>query len=366
MSNSDPNEASRKTLDEIRREIDAEFGFPKVGDPGFEAGREESDDRRADDTRRGSRLAEHSSEPDARAVDARLAHLREFSERRRQRAPRVDHRRVAEEWTERHEPEEDAVDARLARFREISARRHVALGRHGEGIERRGRRSGYLLAALVGCLVGQALLFIVLILTNYGVRWQVSGVRPTTLTANDVAVAPPPPTPSRPASETRQQADEPPAEPSSPPPPSPPSVDLPARVVPEPATSSVRQPATIASATVRESDQPRVTAPSRPARPRPPAGPRDVAESQAQVRAAFKEWLRTSSARGGASVQTTEPVIVLSPDGRTAKTYVSVMSPIGLIPRQQRWELGPRGWDLIEDRQAGLPAPGTAPSARNR
>jgi hypothetical protein len=50
-------------------------------------------------------------------------------------------------------------------------------------------------------------------------------------------------------------------------------------------------------------------------------------------------------------------VIVLSPDGRTAKTYVSMVSPVGLVPREQRWELGPRGWSLVDDRQAGLPRP---------
>jgi hypothetical protein len=50
-------------------------------------------------------------------------------------------------------------------------------------------------------------------------------------------------------------------------------------------------------------------------------------------------------------------VIVLNADGRTAKTYVSMVSPVGLIPREQRWELGPGGWNLVDDRQAGLPRP---------
>jgi hypothetical protein len=82
----------------------------------------------------------------------------------------------------------------------------------------------------------------------------------------------------------------------------------------------------------------------------------DVAEAQARLRLALKEWLRTS-AHGGVAPQSTEPVIVLGPDGRTAKTYVSIASPIGFIPREQRWELGARGWYVVEDRQAGLPRP---------
>jgi hypothetical protein len=127
----------------------------------------------------------------------------------------------------------------------------------------------------------------------------------------------------------------------------------------------VQQPAIVSAATPAGSSPARVAAESRPAPARPPgvAGAKDLAESQARLRAALSESLKTS-ARGGASIQTTEPVIVLSPDGRSAKIYVSVTSPIGLIPREQRWELGARGWNLIDDRQAGLPRPGTVNSSR--
>jgi hypothetical protein len=81
-----------------------------------------------------------------------------------------------------------------------------------------------------------------------------------------------------------------------------------------------------------------------------------VADAQARLRYALNEWLRTS-AHGRAAVPATEPVIVLGPDGRTAKTYVSIASPIGLIPREQRWQLDAGGWTMVDDRQSGLPRP---------
>jgi hypothetical protein len=104
---------------------------------------------------------------------------------------------------------------------------------------------------------------------------------------------------------------------------------------------------------------------SAPARQSPVLSTAARAEAQDRLRAVVNQWLR-ASVRGGGSAHATEPVIVVAPDGRTAKTYVSMTSPIGLIPREQRWELGAQGWTLIDDRQAGLPVPPAARTSRDR
>lgn len=313
---SEPDEASRKTLDDIRRELDAEYGY-------------------------------EMAEPAPVASDVA---------RERRRGPARADRRVAHEWSARDDADDDddTVDARLAHFREISDRHQASMQRHRPVSEERPRRSGYLIAGLVGCAVGQALVLAFLIVTRYGGE---PDIRPTGAVVSPgsevpAAAAPTPPAPqdSQVSPETRPEPDASAAVAS---------VGLPPRVDQEPRAASSRQPAVVSSATVRDSAPPRVAPEPRSAAVRLPGvtGTRDVAESQARVRAALTEWLRTS-AGGGAPVQAaTEPVIVLGADGRTAKTYVSVTSPVGVVPREQRWQLGARGWYLVDDRQVGLPRP---------
>ena len=312
---SEPDEASRKTLDDIRRELDAEYGY-EMAEP-VPVASDVAPDRRGGPAR-----------PD---------------------------RRVAQEWRARDDADDDdTVDARLAHFREISDRHQASMQRHRPVSEGRPRRSGYLIAGLVGCVAGQALVLAFLIVTRYGGDLDVlktsAVVSPGSEVAPAAAPIPPAPQDSQVSPETRP---EPEASASQP------SADLPPRVAQEPQASSSRQPAVVSPATVRDSAPPRVAPEPRAAAARLPgaAGTRDVAESQARLRAALTEWLRTSAGGGAPGQAATEPVIVLGPDGRTAKTYVSVASPVGLVPREQRWQLGARGWYLVDDRQAGLPRP---------
>ena len=262
-SHSDPSHESRKTLADIRRELDAEFGAIET----IEAP-----------------IAERDARPDQHS-----------------RAPRGD---------------------------------------------RKSRRLGYLLAGLVGCVAGQLLLLAILIVLQYG-RQPESGTPLLDPSAGVPSI--PSPTVELPAAPPQRPV-EPPAEP-------------PSSVVGETPVATPPPAAIVAAATVapeessaRPAPEPRVSS----VRPKAVTDGDAAAQAQVRLRLALKRWL------SDASVQATDPVILLGADARTARIRLSVVSPIGLIPREQRWELGPRGWSLLDDRQAGLPVPGTAPMARDR
>jgi hypothetical protein len=232
-------------------------------------------------------------------------------------------------------------------------------------------------AALLGCVVGQALLLVFLLVTQHRLSAEllrttlalsprVESTAPASPPAAPVAeesVAPPVKEEStQPKEEVVQSivsvppdAAPPAATPAEAPVAAPAPVDLPPRATSKSTTSTTSQasrpPSTTQETQIPAARRPRIR------------DANDVAEAQGRLRSALKEWLRTS-AHGGAPAQSTEPVIVLGPDGRTAKTYVSIASPIGFIPREQRWELGARGWYVVEDRQAGLPT--AAPPPRGR
>jgi len=372
--NSDPNEGSRKSLDEIRRELDAEYGY-------VDAEPLASDVREArDDTEREDLVTDV---PHARPTESRLFRPRPQAQARPQTPPRPQAPPRTLAW----EDEDEISDERVEQLFE---RHQLAMGRRAADDERP-RRSGYLLAALVGCVVGQALLLVFLLVTQH--RLSADLLR-TTLALSPRAgtpAAPPaaPATAAPPASAPATVEDSAPVKDESARPKEevarpkeesvqsivsvPPNAEPPAAPAGESATASAPAPpppadlppraatkATSPASGSRRSDvsRPLVTQEPQgaPVRQRPTSDG-DVADAQARLRYALNEWLRTS-AHGRAPMQTTEPVIVLGPDGRTAKTYVSVASPIGMIPREQRWERGAGGWTLVDDRQSGLPRPG--------
>ena len=97
----------------------------------------------------------------------------------------------------------------------------------------------------------------------------------------------------------------------------------------------------------------RVTEPSAP----PPSEGREEpiesrnwAQSQDQVRAALSEWLTRSGHRNDTDVS--DIVVILSADGRTARTHVPLKSGGDVIVREQRWERGSNGWQIMDDREA--------------
>jgi hypothetical protein len=336
--NPDASETSRKTLDEIRREIETEYACT---DPAQEAAND---------------VADHQSRPGR-----------------------------SKPWTEAPPAEpaaDEASSAPVGDFREI-ADRHERLLRSRDAVaEHRPSRSGYLLAGLVGCFAGQVLLLVFLAVASY-VDWPpVPRAVKSTQPPGEAAA----PTATRASVDASRgspetlHSDVPSAFPSTPTESAPSSIETTpgsegaAAAVPEQRAPSPPPPAIVSAAKLadetasRPADSlpPRVVPGSRsaPARQSTVLGAAARAVAQERLRAVFNQWLRASS--GGASVQTTEPVIVLAPDGRTAKTYVSMTSPIGLIPREQRWELGPHGWTVVDDRQSGLPIPPPARTSRDR
>jgi hypothetical protein len=327
---SEPNEGSRKTLDEIRRELDAEYGF-------VEAEPRALDVREAPD---GADRAEQAPDEAQQTADVRRPHERPIEAglfRARTQAPR------SRAWDDGDEVSDERVEQLFERHR-------LAMGRRADDDERP-RRSGYLLAALIGCFAGQALLLGFFLVTQH--RLSADLLRTSVAVSPRVEATEPAPPPAAPAA-TEESA---PLKAES----APPKEEIVQSIVsippdPEPPAATAAEPPTYLPprTTTKANPQPSPTSPARPPRIR---DANDVAEAQVRLRSALNEWLRTS-ARGGAPVQSTEPVIVLGPDGRTAKTYLSIASPIGLIPREQHWQLGTHGWYVVEDRQAGLPRPG--------
>jgi hypothetical protein len=82
-------------------------------------------------------------------------------------------------------------------------------------------------------------------------------------------------------------------------------------------------------------------------------GPDNWVESQAQLRAALGEWL-TLWERGG-DAEVSEAEVVLGADGRTAKTLVPTRSGNRIVFREQRWERGRRGWTIVAEREVAPP-----------
>lgn len=338
---SEPSEPSRKTLDDIRRELDAEYGYTDTAEPALDDGAHE-------------------------------------------RAPGVApaERPMMERSRGRDDAPEDRFDAPHMDFRHIADRYQVALERRSPVAGSAARRSGYVVAGLVGCVAGQVLLLAVLTVMRYGGPPEVSRTGATVSPGSEVTSAatpvertaddPPRSSESDPRSDSSETVALSPSSTTAVAPAVPqertaqPSSELPPRIAREPRPSSSPPPAIVSAATVRENPPPRVAGELRPASPRSSlAGSKERADSQARLRSALDEWRRTS-APSEARVAPPEPVIVLSPDGRTARIYVSMTSPIGLIPREQRWTLGPRGWNLVEDRQAGLPIAAPPATSRDR
>jgi hypothetical protein len=349
VSDSEPNEAPRKTLDDIRRELEAEYGYVEIA----------------------------NSPADVREVVDEPRPRRAFVEPQ-----------TSVVWNDRDDLDDtiDDVDDRTdaSDFRAIADRHERSRGR-----EQGQRRSGYLIAAIVGCVAGQALLLAYFTLTRPGGVPDVASTAAALRPRNEAPAPAPTPAPAasddaQPAAATPPQTDVSAASsPSaatvaSPAVPSESKADsseaAPQRLTPEPRAPSSPPPAVVSTATVPDRSTsrqpidlpPRVAREQRVPSARSPgvASAQDWAAAQARLRSALNQWLKASAVRG-TSVSATEPVIVLNADGRTAKTYVSMASPVGLIPREQRWELGPGGWNLIEDRQAGLPQ-GTTTNSRER
>jgi len=203
---------------------------------------------------------------------------------------------------------------------------------------------GYVIAGIIGCIIGQFLILASFAATRYGDDitrvWAVaSASRPSAPVPQADDTAAPPASPS-PAASVPEAA---------------PSHAVPAEAD-EPPT--IAPPATVAASlgvepkeasTARRPDVQRPPSPP-PAPRRPLAGPGDWVESQALLRSALSEWL-VLSGRSDVEARVADAEVVLGADGSTAKTRVPVTSRGAVVLREQRWELGPGGWIIVDDRE---------------
>jgi len=267
-------------------------------------------------------------------------------------------------------------------------------------------RAGYIVAAFVGCVIGQLVLLGYFGVMYYSGRYgtlriaeTMSSIAETPFTAGttrDAPVAPDVPPASNSGTDAPRQLTQPPTSnevaaptvsdptvsalpaPLSLPPRSEPSV--PPTSAPSAPTTSV--PPTTAPSAPPPSAPPGTSAPRAPVRApaaneprppvsgrgrerpvvpdaqserlasvksRPPATGQDWVKAQDSVRAALGEWL-AASGRLDDSL-TTDIVVILGGDGQTARTVVPMRSGGGVVLREQRWERGPNGWRITTERE---------------
>lgn len=209
-------------------------------------------------------------------------------------------------------------------------------------------RRGYLVAGLIGCIVGQALILAYVGVALYAgdagrLRIATSPPMPSApvLAASDAAAptAAPEDTPAASTASTERA----PAAPSA-------AGDADATV-----TTSPTLPAVVADEPKRVDPPParvaRQTPSSMAPAPRPPRpGLGDWVESQAQLRSALTEWLALSG-YGGGDTTGADAEVILGADGRTAKTRVPTTLRGRVVMREQRWERASSGWIIVDDRQ---------------
>jgi hypothetical protein len=306
-------DAPRKTLDEIRREIDAEYGQPPLT-PGPVEGREGG-------------------------------------------TPVVD---LAGVTFDGDEPIIDAVgdpDTKPPRF--TSGRR-------------RGR-SGYIIAGIIGSFAGQLVLFGGLAVARYwstaagsDVSAGIMGVAPAPSALSALSTPESPPVSdtmhaiSTAASRIPELSTAPSAtETASSNPSTAPfvsvapsssaglsSVKSPSSVVKEPKPEPrriVKQPPAVLS---RHSETSTLRFESR----RVSGESEQWVKSQDEVRAALSQWLTTSGV--GDDKVVSDTVVFLGADGRTARTHVPIRRGGNVSIREQRWERQAHGWHLVGEREA--------------
>src|SRR5262249_14343068 len=254
-------------------------------------------------------------------------------------------------------------------------------------------RAGYIVAAFVGCVIGQLVLLGYFGVMYYSGRYgtlriaeTMSSIAETPFTAGttrDAPVAPDVPPASNSGTDAPRQLTQPPtsnevaaptvsdptvsalpaplslpprSEPSVPPtsapsvPPTrvPPGTSAPRATVRAPAANEPRPPVS-----GRARERPAVpdaqTETFASGKPRRPATGQDWVKAQDSVRAALGEWL-AASGRLDDSL-TTDIVVILGGDGQTARTVVPMRSGGGVVLREQRWERGPNGWRITTERE---------------
>jgi hypothetical protein len=318
-------DAPRKTLDDIRRELDAEYGASAILDE--QAARTEAED-----------TAPRDAPPrDAPPRDAPM------------------------------DPEEEAT---------------IALARRERRRPGPGGWGGYVIAGLVGCIAGQILLFAALVALHYSSG---SAVRASTPPMSEApaeratpsaSVASPPPVTAEPrdaAPAPEPTVAVPPATQFVPPATTPVSKAAEPRASvaavmtqpasdeakPAPRRSTRQTPAAAAAAPAAPQAKAASAAPSAKAAPAAPQAKapapvtpdsQDWARAQDEVRAALRGWLAGS--HQDADVRASDTVVILGADGRTAKSHVRMRTAGGIVVHEQRWTREANGWGLVDNREA--------------
>ena len=275
--------APRKTLDEIRREVDAEFAGTPIAD--------------------------------AAAGEAGA----------KRRSPRRD--------VVKYDVDDDL------RLEEL--RRHRASPR-----TRRGR---YILAGVIGCVVGQLALFGSLAATRHWFR-----------SVHTLADAPPSPVGATLASQSTPQPPVPTAAPTpsvavalSPPEaaaPEPPAMPVPPLTIATPAPSVAEPPMRAMASQRRTVSAARVAASAPTPELQARSAEFDWAQSQAEVRAALGAWLALSGREADALAS--DAIVILGADGQTAKTHVPIRSRSGVMTiSEQHWGRTTKGWGIVAERE---------------
>lgn len=314
-----PPEPQQKSLEDIRREIDAEFAPAETADA-------------------------ESDLPVTVAARPKTAS-----------ADRPVDRLVPRRYLDDDEAEDEAhhqFAAKLQRSR----------------WDRSPRRRGYIVAGVIGCIAGQLLILAFVVATRYRLVPRAAEVSAPPSTVGSATVPSPVATPA-PAATASTIAEPLPSgapsptvvapESSAPTTPAPPSAVAPAPPAPPAAAADIpprvaqrrSPPPPEATDLPRRVEQQPSPAPA-PTAAKPPSLPLDDwAESQAQLRVALREWLATSGLRDDSLAS--DAVVILRPDGRTASTQVPIRRGGGVIVREQRWERQANIWRLVEDREAG-------------
>ena len=324
-------DAPRKTLDDIRRELDAEYG----------------------------KVATIHTPSDVDVADGPLAADAAAPARPVPDVPPPT-------WDVRDdEPATDRLDA-------------AVVARARAEMQSRRRRGGYVAAGVIGCLIGQlTLLGFMAVIRHRAASTAPSAEAPAerVTAAAPQAATPEPPTPSETETtsensaprETLAPATEPaPPTPAVSVPETPPASSAPALAPPAPVSPTappgpaandpktaprrvVRRPPAVASRPPVAPAAP-VVSPPRSELRAPIAHSENWATSQEEVRAALSAWL-SASGRADQSI-VSDTVVVLGADGRTARTHVPTRWGGQIVIREQRWLRGPNGWSIVEDREA--------------
>jgi hypothetical protein len=321
-------DAPRKTLDDIRRELDAEYG----------------------------EVATIHTPSDVDVADGPLA------------ADAAAAARPVPDPPVTIDYEADRLDAAVvARARaEMQSRRW---------------RGGYIAAGVIGCLIGQlTLLGFMAVIRHRAASYDPSVEAPMerVTAAAPQAATPEPPTPNEAEktseSSTPRVALAPPASLVPPPP----DVTVSERPV-APSVPQAASPAPVAN-DPKPPPPRRIVKRSPPAPSRPPIAPaappsvspapsesrgpiadsENWASSQEEVRAALSAWL-AASGRADQSI-VSDTVVFLGADGRTARTHVPTRWGGGVVIREQRWERRAGGWRIVQDREAWRGEQSSGPS----